>query len=269
MVPVENVIAITIVLITSVLLPVVGWLIVRRRFKVSLTNLLVGAAVFFVCYIIAAITSMIGPMLITSPIVLTLVFSLRAGLVEEFGRYVAFKWLLKRSKTVGDAIMYGVGHGGMEVLLVLTLAMINNLIFVVMANLGALDTLIALAPEQSQSILSAVRILAETHPLLFAAGLFERIVAMILHISLSVIVFCAVRQKKPIYLLLAIGLHTLLNSCIVLYVLGMVDVWGLEAVLAVVVAAVVLIARQIARGYRPPFDPVETSPASPPGKGVH
>ena len=260
MVPTTNVVIIVVVLLTSVLLPVIGWFVVRRRFRVPIVSALAGAVVFFICYIVAVFTSMLGAMLIASPIILTLVLSLRAGLVEEFGRFVAFKWVLKRQNAVGDALMYGVGHGGMEVILVLTFAMLNNLIFIFMANAGVLDNLIALMPNEAESIAATISILAETHPLLFAAGLFERVVAMTLHIALSVIVFCAVRQKKLVYLLLAMALHTLLNSCIVLYVMGIVGTWGLEAVLAGVVVVVVLIARQIARRYRSPVEPDNTLP---------
>jgi len=262
MVPTENIIAIAVVLVVSVLLPIIGWLIVKRRTGAKFANVLVGAVTFFICYVIAVITSLLGSMFIASPIILTLVLSLRAGLVEEFGRFVAFKWIMKRHNALGDALMYGVGHGGMEVLLVLTLVMINNLVFAIMANTGALENMNTLVPGQVETIIESVKVLAQTHPLLFAAGLFERIVAMTLHIALSVIVFCAVRQKRLVYLLLAIALHTLVNSCIVLYVLGMVGVWGLEVVLAGAVVAVVFIARQIARAYRPPAELAETSPTS-------
>ena len=260
MVPTENIVAIVVVLVVSVLLPVIGWFIVRRRAKVNIINALVGAGIFFICFIIAVVTSMLGSALIASPIILTLVLSLRAGLVEEFGRFVAFKWILKRSKTVNDALMYGVGHGGVEVLLVLSMSMISNLVFVATVNSGALDVMAAAAPDQAAAIYAAAQTLIETSPLLFGAGLVERIIAMVLHISLSVIVFCAVRQRKWLYLLLAIALHTLLNSSIVLMIVGIVGVWGLELVLACIVVCVALIAWRIARAYRPPAEPWETAP---------
>ncbi|MCL2751085.1 MAG: YhfC family intramembrane metalloprotease, partial [Coriobacteriia bacterium] len=174
-----NITAIAVVFVLSLLLPIAAWFIVWRRTKASIVNLLVGMGVFFVCFNIAIATSLLGSVLITSPIILTLLLSLRAGLVEEFGRFIAFKWFLKRRNKVSDGLMYGVGHGGMEVLLVYSLAMVNNLIIVFMANTGTIDLLIAMAPEQAEAIHEAIGLLAESSPLMLGIGLFERVSALI------------------------------------------------------------------------------------------
>ena len=258
MVPTANVITLVVMSIVSFLLPIIGCVIVWRRSKASLINALIGATIFFICYIIAVATSLLGSMLIASPVVLTLVLALRAGLVEEFGRFVAFKWMLKRRNALGDALMYGVGHGGMEVWLVYSLTMVSNLFIIVTANSGAMDMLIASAPEQAEVLNAAVDVLAKASPLYLSVGLVERIVAMALHISLSVIVFCAVRQKKWLYLLLAIALHFLGDCSILLVVTGAVDMWTFELILALLVVGVAIIAWRIARGYRPPCEPWET-----------
>lgn len=38
-----------------------------------------------------------------------------AGIFEECGRYVIMKYLMKKNKTRENAVMYGIGHGGIEV----------------------------------------------------------------------------------------------------------------------------------------------------------
>jgi uncharacterized membrane protein YhfC len=251
MVSTENIVTMVIVLIVSVLLPVIAYLLIWRRSKASIVNALVGAAVFTVCFVIAIATSLLASMLIASPVILVLVLSLRAGLVEEFGRFVAFKWLLKKSNTTGDALMYGVGHGGIEVILVFSLSILSSIILAITANSGALEATISAVAGQDDSLNAVVAALADETPLTLSLGLFERIVALCLHISLSVIVFCAVRQRKWFYLVLAITLHTLVNSSIALLYAGFVNVWTLESILAAATVCVAVIAWHIVRGYRP------------------
>ena len=252
MIPMANTLTIVALLILSFLLPVVVWFFVWRKTKASIVNLLIGMGIFFVCYCIAIATSYLGSMIITSPIVLTLLLSLRAGLVEEFGRFVAFKWLLKRYRKINDGIMYGIGHGGMEILLVYTLAMVNNLVFIFMVNTGSIDLLIAMAPEQGEAIYDAVDALATSSPLALSVGLFERISTLILHVSLSVIVFCAVRQRRWPYLVLAITLHTLTNCSITLLITGTISLPALEGIIFAMSLLTAFIAWRIAKSYRLP-----------------
>ncbi|MCL1847866.1 MAG: YhfC family intramembrane metalloprotease [Coriobacteriia bacterium] len=263
MIPTVNIITLAALCIVSVALPVIGCIIVWRRTGASVISFFIGMAVFLVCFIIAIATSVLGQFLIASPVILTLVLSLRAGLVEEFGRFVAFKWLLKRRTAVSDGFMYGVGHGGMEVLLVLSLSMVSNLVLVFMFNSGGMEALAPYAaPDQIELLAQSMDELAKASPLYLSVGLIERISAMCIHISLSVIVFCAVRQRKWLYFLLAIGLHTLADASTALYVGGYVGVWGIEAILAGVAVCFALIAWRIARGYRLPVEPVEVAAPS-------
>jgi uncharacterized membrane protein YhfC len=129
--------------------------------------------------------------------------------------------------------------------------MLGNLVMVLTLNSGGFDGLIATAPEQAEVLNTAAAVFVESSPLDLSPGLAERIVAMVLHISLSVIVFCAVRQRKWIYLLLAIALHALANCCVLFFVSDIVTTWGLELILAIAATAVALIAWRIARTYRP------------------
>ena len=260
MVPTTIIVALIVLSVVSVLMLVIAWFIVWRRTKAGFVNALIGMAVFTVCYIIAIATSILASAFISNLVVLTLVLSLRAGLVEEFGRFVAFKWLLKKRKTIGDGLMYGVGHGGMEVLLVFSLAVVSSLALALMANSGNLDVMIALAPDQAGALNASVTDLAQSNPLLLSAGLVERIVAMSLHIALSVIVFCAVRQRKWMYLVLAMALHALTDASTALYVSGIVGTWAIEGIIAAITAGVVVIAWRIARSYKPAPEPWVLAP---------
>ena len=84
----------------------------------------------------------------------TLLFALYGGamaaLFEETGRLLAFKTLLRKRVQEGrdiDALMYGAGHGGMEAMLIVGSAMVNNIVYSVMINTGRSAELITSAGE--------------------------------------------------------------------------------------------------------------------------
>ncbi len=116
------------------------------------------------------------------------VLSLTAGLFEEIGRYVGYRWLLRNdAKTWAQGVLYGLGHGGCEAALfvgglgALTLVNIAVLSRLDVANLG-------LPPEQQQLVaqqLSAIAAQPWWYPLL---GAWERIWALAFHVAMSLVV---------------------------------------------------------------------------------
>ena len=122
----------------------------------------------------------------------TLIGCLLAGVFEEVGRYLAFRFLLKRYTNRWDAVTYGIGHGGIESILVLGLTAINNIAIAQLVNSGSIETitngLTGVQLDQVQAQIAAVASFGAANLLL---GLAERAIAMTLHISLSVVVFRA------------------------------------------------------------------------------
>ena len=60
------------------------------------------------------------------------------------------KFLMKKEpSTPLPGIAYGVGHGGVEMLIVFGITMIGNLALSAMINTGQTDALFASAPEES------------------------------------------------------------------------------------------------------------------------
>lgn len=116
----------------------------------------------------------------------TLIGCLLAGVFEEVGRYLAFRFLLKRYTNRRDAVTYGIGHGGIEAILVLGLTAINNIAIAQLVNSGSIETitngLTGVQLDQVQAQIAAVASFGAANLLL---GLAERAIAMTLHISLS------------------------------------------------------------------------------------
>lgn len=160
---------------------------------------------------------------------------LLAGVFEEVGRYLAFRFLLKRYTNRRDAVTYGIGHGGIEAILVLGLTAINNIAIAQLVNSGSIETitngLTGAQLDQVQAQIAAVASFGAANLLL---GLAERAIAMTLHISLSVVVFRAVRQRKAGYLGLAVALHALFDVPAALFQCGVLhSTWLVEALLLV------------------------------------
>ena len=154
---------------------------------------------------------------------------------EEVGRYLAFRFLLKRYTNRRDAVTYGIGHGGIEAILVLGLTAINNIAIAQLVNSGSIETitngLTGVQLDQVQAQIAAIASFGAANLLL---GLAERAIAMTLHISLSVVVFRAVRQRKAGYLGLAVALHALFDVPAALFQCGVLhSTWLVEALLLV------------------------------------
>ena len=122
-------------LFASLILPIIVslFLIVKKKqyFKVILVGVITFLIfqVFTRIYILQVILpSQVWYILFTYqyPILYVFLLSLSAGLFEEIGRYITMKYLLK-SMTIKDAIVFGIGHGGIESILLVgvSLLMIN------------------------------------------------------------------------------------------------------------------------------------------------
>ncbi len=168
-----------------------------------------------------------------------------AGVFEECGRYIVLKYIMKKDRTRENAVMYGIGHGGIEMLTVLLPAMILYLAIAVLFSQGdtaaALKTL-NITEETAAAALPSVQAAAAFDYAMMAMNVIERVLAMLLHIGLTVIVCYGVVNGRKIFLLTAILLHMLADTFPALYQRGLVPVWAVEAWAAVWTAAAVFIA---------------------------
>ena len=122
-------------------------------------------------------------------------------------RLFGFKVLLRRKNDYSCAVAYGIGHGGIEVILILGVSYLTMLLAIAGVNVGDAATT-ALIAANAQSITMA------------GAGIamFERISAMMIHVGLSMLVFTAARSRKSFWLYpVAIVLHAIADVPAALY----------------------------------------------------
>ena len=220
-----------------VLYPVLLVVLVRRRWRVGVRYAVYGALVFLLFQIVTRIPLIelaqqtLGPALERSRALLIgwlVVVSASAALFEETGRYLAFRWLLRREANPSGrgwwsrAVMYGVGHGGLESIGIGGLALASLLGLLALTD-GGLDALPveqrAVAAEQLARIAAAPAWL----PLLSA---WERLWVLPVQIALSVLVLQVFRRAALRWLWLAMLAHTLVN----LLAVGALQLLGPERV---------------------------------------
>ena len=164
------------------------------------------------------------------------------GIFEETGRLIAFKTVLKNRKNRETSISYGIGHGGVEVMVTMLTSqgLITCLIYAVMINTGAFSTVVeqakTLAPEQVDQLIAFAGQIAAFSFADLGMMSMERFFACLVHVGASILVFYACKDKKKLWLYpLAIILHTLIDGFAGLYMKELVSIspWMLEGVIAV------------------------------------
>lgn len=209
----------------SIIFPITLLIVIRKKYNASVLAFFVGCGIWFVFAMVfeqifhtVVLMSPLGGAIQGNIWLYGLYGGLAAGVFEETGRLFAMKIILKKEyDNPYNSIMYGAGHGGFEAFFILGTGMLNNLIYSVLINMGQTNILTApLNDEQRAVVDSAIDALINTKPYMFLVGDFERISAVILHISLSVLVWTAVVNCRKLYFPLAIFIHFLVDAVTVI-----------------------------------------------------
>ncbi len=66
--------------------------------------------------------------------------SLAAALFEETGRFIIMKFFMRKLLERQNTLLYGIGHGGIEAILLEGFTSISNKVVLLMINTGKIDT---------------------------------------------------------------------------------------------------------------------------------
>lgn len=205
MISLASLISMGVTAVLCLLLPAIVFIFFKKKEGIGFKPVLTGMVVFFVfAQILEQMlhAAVIGSNLILNPILFSVYGALAAGVFEETGRFIAFKTILKNNHDWKDGIAYGIGHGGIEAVLIgVTILGIG-----IMMKNGAFDT--ALGQHVSAQTKELLLQSAANSSLL---DITERIFAFGMHMALSMIVLYAVKYRKNIYFFIAILLHALID----------------------------------------------------------
>ncbi len=208
----------------DVIFPLVVGYIIHHRYQVSWRFFLYGALVFLLSQLLTRVplTQIIqfvfrGALQSSPTLQFTwlVILAITAGLFEEVGRYLGYRFLVKDSKTWKVGLMFGAGHGGLE-----AIVLVGGLAILSLINVISLSTTdfskLPLSPEQLQEIQLAqqqIAALAWWTPLL---GAYERFIAIFFHIALSILVLQVFLRQSWLWLVLAIALHAVVDFATVI-----------------------------------------------------
>lgn len=220
------------------LLPVGVLLLWRKRERARLLPALWGAVTFLVFsqglegllhYFCLVSDNAVSRALWWNPWLYMLYGAFAAGIFEECGRFVMFRTVLRRYPERSAAVTAGIGHGGIECILLSGLSMAMTLVFALLWNAGDLAAVGRIFGDVSalQAVADSLGKYTVGYCLLLC---LERVSAMLLHLSLSIFVFAAARSRaKRSYLPFAVVLHAIFDMPAALYQLGVIqDLFAVE-----------------------------------------
>lgn len=229
--------AYTISFLGMIVLPVILWIYFTRKFALSWKLILAGGLTF------------IGSQVLHIPLVLgmgsflrgislllnAIILGLLAGIFEETARYILFKFFLKNTKSWKEGILVGLGHGGTEAVILGVLAALAFVNMTVYRNVD-LSTVPTIPAEQLELAKQQVAAYWSAPWYMALMGFVERIFAICLHVSLSVMVLYSLVYHKPISFWLALLWHAFVDA-VAVYVgqkVGILAVEGIVAIFAII-----------------------------------
>lgn len=224
MVSTATILCIILSLLISLILPVVLLMIfaVKNKKQGIVSAWLLGAAGFFVTQILIRLPiltvlqsqSWFADAANNHLFLYAFGLAFTAGLFELAGRYAVAK-LMRKNLTYRRSLAAGMGHGGIEAIVLIGMTYVSNLIYIFMINTGTFDAMLAQTAAMGVDI-SQLELIREQFltmpPAIFLLGGFERILAMTAHAGMSMLVCYGVaRQKVLPCVLVCMGIHTFID----------------------------------------------------------
>lgn len=165
--------------------PIVGCILLHKKQHHIWLPFLVGMLAFFLSQIVLRIPILswmqnqmkVQFFMMRNPVISILLLALSAGVFEEVARFLGFQVLRKHHLSIYDALAFGLGHGGIEAMM-----------------------------------LVAPALWMQKDAAIVCLGCLERFLAISAHVAFTLIVWYGVKEKRLRYLLLAILLHMGLDS---------------------------------------------------------
>ena len=215
-------------LVFVIVFPIVLGVLARRRLGVGWRYFGYGALIFVLFQLITRVPAVVALQYWLAPqlrasVPLQVAFGVglafTAGLFEEVGRYIGYRWLMRgQPKTWARGVMYGLGHGGIE-----SIVLVGGLIGLQLINLVAIQAigLEGIPEAQRAAVVQQFSVVAAQPPWLALAAAWERACAIVFHTAMSVVVLQVFRRGGLRWLALAVGLHTLLDLVTLATLLGL------------------------------------------------
>ncbi len=201
-----------------IIIPVILAALLRRRFEVPWLLFPIGALIFTISQIVhlplnyeLAVWGFLPQAGKAAPPLwqTAIIMGMTAGLCEELARTGGYA-ILRKTRSLPEGIMLGLGHGGWEAMTFGAIqlgAAITSLIPLLHGDLSSLK----LTAEQQQAVQIQLATLVAT-PWQAFIPLLERIIAIGVHVTFSVMVLRAFQKRNPGWVVLAILYHAAIDT---------------------------------------------------------
>jgi uncharacterized membrane protein YhfC len=238
--------------IVSIGSPIFLSIILLKKYNAKIIPMIMGIAgfVLFVLILERSIHSIIfGKFALREKPLIYIIYGIfMAGFFEETARFISFKILTKKYNGIVIGLAYGIGHGGIESILLAGLPMINAIVFSIILNSGNIETITGnLQGEALEQINTQMTTLLTTSPYLFLISGIERFFAICIQLSLSVIVFYSVYGKNKLWFYpFAIILHAIVDIPAAAMQVGIIkNAYLVELLVFIGAIILIIIAKQI------------------------
>lgn len=226
-------------LILSIGFPIALMIICKKKFRARISSFFIGALTFVLFAMVfeqilhIGVIKGLGLNANSNKWLYYLYAATAAAVFEETGRIVAMKCFMKNRCDFPNAFMYGIGHGGIEAIIIGGMAGISNLVSMLMINSGMMQaTLSGLSDEVRNKTVTQLSALWTTPKALFFATGIERVSAVILHIGLSLLIYKGLKECKKKIIAMAYGIHFLVDL-IAVACASVISVWLIEVIIFV------------------------------------
>lgn len=144
-----------------------------------------------------------------------------ACLFEEGGRYLTYRFWAANARSWRQGMMVGAGHGGVEAVLAGVSALATFGLFLAVRQ-GALDANTLATAGPPEMLQAQIDTMFSLPWYMILLGAVERVFALALHLSLSLLVLEAVLRANRLWLVAAMMWHALANATAVFAL----ETWG-------------------------------------------
>lgn len=233
-----------------IIIPIGAMIIYKKKNKdVRISSFFIGGAVFFLFALVLEqiMHYFMLPVVSGSTAAYVLYGAFAAGIFEETGRLAAFKTVMKRQNDPKEAVMYGLGHGGFEAILLAGISMLGSAVTAIMTNQMGLEAMVSLSSggnaETAEALRSQLEMLAAVGTGTMLLSVLERIIAMTFHTAMSVMVFESARVKGKGFLFpVCIAFHAVVDIPAVLYQRQVIPLYAVYPIIIIITAAAVYFA---------------------------
>ena len=229
----------------ALVFPVVLCIVFLRRQHPGFVPVLLGMGGFILFVLI--LEALMHNLVLTNPVVsdffdkniwaYALYGGLAAGIFEETGRFLVFRFLMKKKTEWKHGVAYGIGHGGIEAILLVALSFVNLIVYAILINTGNFDAMTAALPKTAADALIAVKesLIGDVW-WTYALGGIERLCTMAIQIALSILVFYSVVKRKYLFYVLAILIHAAIDFPAVFAQKGLLSAPVMELIVVIIAA---------------------------------